>query len=159
MAAYGRAFGLETIAWSQNLTAERAAQAVARRVDKAELFRSADFVRLHLILSERTRGIVGPEEIALMKPSSFLINTSRAGLLDEPALIAALEAGRIAGAALDDYEQEPLAADAPILPAPNTLLTPHLGYATRETYAVYFPDAVEDIEAWLDGKPVRVLNA
>lgn len=158
MAGYGRAFGMNVIAWSQNLTAEKAAAAGARRVEKAELFARSDFVSLHLILSERTRGIVGAAELAQMKPGGFLINTSRAGLIDEPALIAALERGRIAGAALDVYEREPLPADAAILAAPNTLLTPHLGYATRETYEIYFPQAVEDIEGWLAGKPRRVIS-
>ena len=158
MGSYGRAFGMDVIAWSQNLTAEKATAAGARRVEKAELFQRADFVSLHLILSARTRGIVGAADLALMKPSAFLINTSRAGLVDEPALIAALKARQIAGAALDVYEQEPLPRDAPILAAPNTLLTPHLGYATRETYEIYFPQAVEDVEAWLAGQPVRVLS-
>jgi phosphoglycerate dehydrogenase-like enzyme len=157
MAGYARAFGMDVIAWSQNLTAEKAEAAGARRVEKADLFAAADFVSVHLILSERTRGIVGAAEFAQMKPSAFLINTSRAALVDETALIAALKAKRIAGAALDVYEQEPLPADAAILSAPNTLLTPHLGYATRETYQTYFPHAVEDVEAWLAGKPVRVL--
>ena len=158
MGSYGRAFGMDVIAWSQNLTAEKATAAGARRVEKAELFQRADFVSLHLILSARTRGIVGAADLALMKPSAFLINTSRAGLVDEPALIAALKARQIAGAARDVYEQEPLPRDAPILAAPNTLLTPHLGYATRETYEIYFPQAVEDVEAWLAGQPVRVLS-
>lgn len=158
MGGYGRAFGMNVIAWSQNLTAEKAAAAGARRVEKAELFAQSDFVSLHLILSERTRGIVGAAELAQMKPGGFLINTSRAGLIDEPALIAALERGGIAGAALDVYEREPLPADAAILTAPNTLLTPHLGYATRETYEIYFPQAVEDIEGWLAGQPRRVIS-
>jgi phosphoglycerate dehydrogenase-like enzyme len=109
-------------------------------------------------LSERTRGIVGKSELALMKPSALFINTSRAAIVDEPALIDALTSGRIAGAALDVFGQEPLPADAPILRAPNTVLTPHLGYVTRETYEVYFPEALEDIEAWLAGKPIRVMN-
>lgn len=158
MGGYGRAFGMNVIAWSQNLTAEKAAAAGARRVEKAELFAQSDFVSLHLILSERTRGIVGAAELAQMKPGGFLINTSRAGLIDEPALIAALERGGIGGAALDVYEREPLPADAAILAAPNTLLTPHLGYATRETYEIYFPQAVEDIEGWLAGQPRRVIS-
>lgn len=157
MGGYGRAFGMDVIAWSQNLTAEKAAAAGARRVEKAELLARADFVSLHLILSQRTRGIISAADLALMKPSAFLINTSRAGLVDEPALVAALKEKRIAGAALDVYEHEPLPAGAPILSAPNTLLTPHLGYATRETYEIYFPQAVEDVEAWLAGKPTRVL--
>lgn len=159
MAGYARAFGMNVVAWSQNLTEEKAQAAGARRVEKAELFAQSDFVSLHLILSERTRGIVGAQELAAMKPSALLINTSRSGLVDEAALIAALKAGKIAGAALDVYEREPLPADAAILGAPNTLLTPHLGYATRETYEIYFTQTVENVEAWLAGKPVRVLSA
>ncbi len=158
MGSYGHAFGMNVIAWSQNLTTDKATAAGARRVEKSELFAQSDFVSLHLILSERSRGIVGASDLAQMKPGGFLINTSRAGLIDEPALIAALKAGKIAGAALDVYEREPLPAEAAILSAPNTLLTPHLGYATRETYEIYFPQAVEDIEAWLAAKPVRVIS-
>jgi phosphoglycerate dehydrogenase-like enzyme len=158
MTGYARAFGMDVLAWSQNLTAGHAAAAGATRVEKTELFHRADFISLHLILSPRTERIVGAADLALMKPGAFLINTSRAGLLDEAALIAALKEGRIAGAALDVFEQEPLARDAPILTAPNTLLTPHLGYATQDSYELYFPHAVEDIEAWLAGKPIRVLS-
>lgn len=157
MAGYAQAFGMNVVAWSQNLTAEKAATVGVARVDKDELFARSDFVSLHLILSERTRRIVGAADIAHMKATACLINTSRAGLIDEAALIAALKERRIAGAALDVYETEPLPSDAPILSAPNTLLAPHLGYATRETYQTYFPQAVEDVEAWLAGKPVRVL--
>ncbi len=158
MGSYGRAFGMNVIAWSQNLTAEKAAAAGAKRVEKAELFAQSDFVSLHLILSERTRDIVGAPEFGQMKQGGFLINTSRAGLVDEQALIRALKDGKISGAALDVYEREPLPADAAILSAPNTLLTPHLGYATRETYEIYFPQAVEDIEGWLAGQPRRVIS-
>ena len=158
VAGYGRAFGMKTIAWSQNLTAERAVAAGCVRVEKAELFARADYISLHLILSERTRGVVGAADLALMQLGSRIINTSRAGLIDEPALIAALCDGRIAGAALDVYGEEPLPPDAAIRTAPNTILTPHLGYATRESYQCYFPGAVEDIEAWLAGAPIRVLT-
>ena len=158
-AGYGRAFGMQTIAWSQNLTPARAAEHSCERVDKAELFARADFVSLHLILGERTRGVVGTAELAAMKPTAYLINTSRSRLIDEPALIAALTEHRIAGAALDVYGEEPLPPGAAILAAPNTILTPHLGYATRESYEAYFPGAVEDIEAWLAGAPIRVLTA
>ncbi len=159
MAGYGRAFGMDVIAWSQNLTAEKAAAGGALLVSKAELFQKSDFISLHLILSPRTQGVVGAAEIAAMKKSAFLINTSRAGLLDEASLIAALKEGRIAGAALDVFNDEPLPVDAAIQSAPNTLLTPHLGYATRDSYELYFPHCIEDIEGWLDGKPVRVLSA
>lgn len=157
MAGYAKAFGMDVVAWSQNLTDARANAVGARRVDKAELFRTADFVSLHLILSPRTQGIVGAAEIGHMKPSAFLINTSRAGLLDENALISALEDKRIAGAALDVFSEEPLPASARIIRAPNTILTPHLGYATADSFKFYFPHAVENIEAWLAGMPVRVL--
>ncbi len=159
MAGYAKAFGMDVVAWSQNLTAERAASVGVRRVEKAELFSTADFISLHLILSARTQGVVGAAEIAAMKRTAFLINTSRAGLLDEKALIAALTEKRIAGAGLDVFETEPLPADAAIIRAPNTLLTPHLGYATADSFKFYFPHAVEDVEAWLAGKPVRVLTA
>jgi phosphoglycerate dehydrogenase-like enzyme len=157
-ARYAQAFGMRTIAWSQNLTDARAAEHGCERVDKPELFQRADFVSLHLILAERTRGVVGAPEIGAMKPTAYLVNTSRAGLLDEAALIAALHAGRIAGAALDVYSEEPLPPNAAIRAAPNTILTPHLGYATRESYEAYFPGACEDIEAWLAGAPIRVLS-
>jgi len=159
VARVGLAFGMNVIAWSQNLTLERAAEAGCLRVEKADLFRMADVLTIHLLLSERTRGIVGRDEIALMKPSAFLVNTARAAIVDEQALIAALVNRKIAGAGLDVFSREPLPADAPILRAPNTVLTPHLGYVTRETYDVYFPHALEDIEAWLAGKPIRVIAA
>lgn len=158
MAGYARAFGMEVIAWSPHLDAQRAAAGGARLAAKDELFRTADFISLHLVLSERTAGIVGARDIGLMKRSAFLVNTSRAGLVDESALIDALKSGRIAGAGLDVFSEEPLPATAPILSAPNTLLTPHLGYATRDSYELYFPHAVEDIEAWLNGAPVRVIS-
>jgi phosphoglycerate dehydrogenase-like enzyme len=157
MARVGTAFGMKVIAWSQNLTAERAAEAGASRVEKSDLFGLSDVLTIHLLLSDRTRGIVGREEIGLMKKSAILINTARAAIVDETALIDALVAGTIAGAGLDVYPREPLPPDAPILKAPNTVLTPHLGYVTRETYGLYFPQALEDIEAWLNGTPIRVI--
>ncbi|MBC9878633.1 D-2-hydroxyacid dehydrogenase family protein [Bradyrhizobium sp. INPA01-394B] len=159
MAGYGRAFGMDVIAWSQNLTPKDAAAGGAVFVEKDELFRRSDFISLHVVLSERTRHVVGAADLARMKPSACLINTSRSGLVDEAALIAALKDGRIAGAALDVFDVEPLPHDAPILSAPNTLLTPHLGYASRDSYKIYFSQAVEDIAAWLDGKPIRELTA
>ena len=158
VAAMGRAFGMDPIAWSPNLTPERAAAGGARLVDKAALFATADYLSIHLVLSDRSRGIVGAAEIAAMQPTACLVNTSRAGLVDEAALIAALHAGKLRGAGLDVFEQEPLPLDAPILAAPNTVLTPHLGYATAENYAVYFPQVVEAIEAWAAGTPIRVLT-
>jgi phosphoglycerate dehydrogenase-like enzyme len=159
MSQIGRAFGMRAIAWSQNLTPERAAEAGATRVEKDELFRAADVLTIHVLFSERTRGLVGAREIVLMKPSAVLINTARAGIVDETALIEALNTGRIAGAGLDVYGREPLPPDAPILKAANTVLTPHLGYVTRETYEVYFSQALEDVEAWLRGAPVRIIAA
>jgi phosphoglycerate dehydrogenase-like enzyme len=158
VARVGLAFDMKVIAWSQNLTAERAAEVGCTRVEKADLFRMADVLTIHLLLSDRTRGLVGRDELALMKPTAFLVNTARAAIVDEQALIDALMNRTIGGAGLDVFEREPLPADAPILRAPNTVLTPHLGYVTRETYDVYFPQALEDIEAWLAGKPIRVIT-
>ena len=157
VARVGLAFDMKVIAWSQNLTAERAAEAGCTRVEKTDLFRMADVLTIHLLLSDRTRGIVGRNELALMKPTAFMVNTARAAIVDEQALIDALMNRTIGGAGLDVFEREPLPADAPILRAPNTVLTPHLGYVTRETYDVYFPQALEDIEAWLAGKPIRII--
>ena len=158
VARMGLAFGMTCQAWSPNLTSERAQQAGCAAVSKAALFASSDYISIHVVLSERSRGIVGEEEIAAMRPTACLVNTSRAGLLDEPALIRALESGRIAGAALDVFGEEPLPMDAPILAAPNTILTPHLGYATRENYEGYFPQVVECIEGWMAGTVIRPLT-
>jgi phosphoglycerate dehydrogenase-like enzyme len=157
MARIGQAFGMKIIAWSQNLTSERAAQAGAVRVEKGELFRMSDVLTVHLLMSERTRGLVGRSDIALMKPSAIFINTARAAIVDEAALVEALMDRKIAGAGLDVYSREPLPQDAPILRAPNTVLTPHLGYAVRESYEIYYSQALEDIEAWLAGAPIRVI--
>jgi phosphoglycerate dehydrogenase-like enzyme len=146
------------IAWSQNLTGERALECGAVRVVKDELFERADFLTIHLVLSERTRGIVGAPQLARMKPTAYVVNTSRGPIVDNTALIEALRAGTIAGAALDVFDREPLAPDDPLLAAPHTLLSPHLGYVTQGHYAGYFPDIVEDIKAWRSGKPIRVLS-
>jgi phosphoglycerate dehydrogenase-like enzyme len=159
VARIARAFEMDVIAWSRSLTDDKAAASGARRVELDELLRRSDYVTIHLVLGDRSRGLIGARELALMKPTAFLVNTSRSPIVDEPALIAALEAGRIAGAALDVYTTEPLPADAPILRAPRTLLTPHLGYSTEETYRVFYGQALEDIEAWIAGKPTRVLEA
>lgn len=159
VARIARAFEMNVVAWSRNLTDAKAAEAGARRVDLDELLRSADFVTIHLVLGEGTRGLIGARELALMKRTAYLVNTSRSPIVDEAALIAALTEGRLAGAALDVYTTEPLPADAPITRAPRTLLTPHLGYATVETYRVFYGQALEDIEAWLAGTPLRVLQA
>ncbi len=158
VAQVGRAFGMEVQAWSQNLTAERAAEAGASLAPSKEaLCEAADFLTLHLVLGDRTRGIVGQAELTRMKPEAFLINTSRAGLVDQDALLAALTEGRIAGAGLDVFETEPLPADSPFRRLPNVLAMPHLGYVSRANYRRFFTQAVEDIEAWLDGAPIRQL--
>jgi phosphoglycerate dehydrogenase-like enzyme len=158
VARVGLAFGMDVIAWSQNLDDERAAEVGVRRVGKEELFAEADILSVHLVLSKRTRGLVGATELALMKPDALLVNTSRGPIVDEAALVDALEAGRIGGAALDVYDVEPLPADHPLRRAPRTFLTPHIGYVTREQYGVFYQDSVEDIEAWADGSPVRVME-
>lgn len=156
-ARVGLAFGMKVIAWSQNLTEERAAEIGVRRVAKDQLFAEADVVSLHLILSDRSRGIVGAAELARMKPTAYIVNTSRGPLIDQPALIAALKEGRIAGAGIDVFDTEPLPPDHPILAAPNTMLTPHLGYVSRQNYTAYFNGAVEAIEAFDAGAPIRVI--
>lgn len=157
VAGYGRAFGMDVVAWSPNLDAERAAAAGARRVEKAELFAAADFVSIHLVLGARSRGVVGRAELAAMKPTAFLVNTSRGPIVDEAALLDALEQERIAGAALDVYDREPLPADHPLRRLGNVVLTPHLGYVTEENYRQCYGQALEDVEAFLAGRPVRKL--
>jgi phosphoglycerate dehydrogenase-like enzyme len=159
VARIGKAFGMEVVAWSQNLTEARAAEVCATRVTKEELFRRADVLTVHVVLGERTRGAVAAAELALMKPSAFLVNTSRGPIVDTAALIEALETRRIAGAALDVYDVEPLPATHALRKLENVVLTPHLGYVTAENYRQAYGHAVEDIRAFLDGKPVRVLNA
>jgi phosphoglycerate dehydrogenase-like enzyme len=158
MAEIGRAFGMEVLAWSQNLNAEAAREVGAEPVEKRELFERADIVSVHYKLSERSRGLVGAAEIGAMKPSAYLINTSRGPLVDTDTLLAALESGAIAGAGIDVYDTEPLPADHPLRRAPRTVLTPHLGYVTEDTYTTFFSDAVEDVLAYLDGAPVRVIE-
>ncbi|RUP03133.1 MAG: D-2-hydroxyacid dehydrogenase family protein [Mycobacterium sp.] len=158
MAKYARAFDMNVIAWSQNLTEEAAAAAGARLVDKAALFADSDVVSIHLVLSERTRGLVGAPELGLMKPNAYLVNTSRGPIVDEQALIGALQAGGIAGAGLDVFDTEPLPAEHPLRRLPNVTLSPHLGYVTREMLAAFYADTVEAVVAWLDGAPVRIAN-
>lgn len=158
MAGFARAFGMRVIAWSQNLTDGRAAEHGATRVGKDDLFRSADFVSIHIKASERSRGLVSGADIAMMKPSAYLINTSRASILDMAALAEACRAGRIAGAALDVYETEPLPSDDTLRTTPRLLLTPHVGYVTRETYEVFYRQTVEAVESFIAGSPLRVLN-
>lgn len=158
MAEYARVFGMEVIAWSQNLTADAAAAVGVRRVEKATLFEESDVVSIHVVLSERTRGLVGEPELALMKPHAYLLNTSRGPIVDEVAMIAALSAGRIAGAGLDVYDVEPLPPDHPLRLLPNVTLSPHLGYVTREMLSAFYSDTVEAVAAWLDGTPIRIAN-
>ncbi len=159
VAAIGQAFGMDVIAWSRNLDAARAAAAGARLVDKATLFAEADIVSIHLVLGERTRGLVKAEDLARMKQTAFLVNTSRGPIVEENALIAALASQRIAGAAIDVYEEEPLPADHTLRRLPNTLLSPHLGYVTEENYRLVYGQAVEAIAAYLAGAPIRILAA
>jgi D-3-phosphoglycerate dehydrogenase len=156
MARYGLALGMNVLAWSQNLTPERAADAGAQYAAKEVLLAQSDVVSLHLVLSERTRGVIGAADIARMKPGAILVNTSRAPLIDEAALIAAVREGRIV-AALDVFEREPLPAEHPLVACSNTVLTPHLGYSVMEVYRVFYEQHVENALAWLDGKPIRVL--
>jgi phosphoglycerate dehydrogenase-like enzyme len=157
VAAIGKAFGMTSIAWSQNLTAEHAASVGVRRVDKAALFAEADVISIHLVLGERTRGLVKAEDLARMKKTAFLVNTSRGPIVEEAALVAALAEGRIGGAAIDVYDNEPLPADHPLRRLANTVLTPHLGYVTAENYRLVYGQAVEAIAAYLAGTPVRVI--
>lgn len=159
MVPVAKAFGMDVIAWSQNLTAEAAAAAGARLVSKDELLRTADAITIHLILSERTRGLIGAEDFALMKPSAILVNTSRGPIVDEAALVEALQAGRIRAAGLDVFDREPLPLDHPLRRVPNAVVTPHLGYVTEGAYRAFFEDMVGGILAWRAGAPVRVLAA
>ena len=158
MAEYAKAFGMETIAWSQNLAAEAATEVGVRRVEKDELFALSDVLSIHLVLSERTRGLVGARELGLMKSAAYLINTSRGPIVDEAALIEALRSRRIAGAGIDVYWGEPPPADHPLRSMDNVTLTPHLGYVTRETLHAFYSDSIAAVTAFLDGKPIRVLN-
>jgi phosphoglycerate dehydrogenase-like enzyme len=159
VARIGAAFGMKLIAWSNNLTAERAQEFGAALVDKPTLFRSADVLTIHMVLGPRSRGLVGAADLALMKPTAYLVNTSRGPIIDEAALLATLKAGKIAGAGIDVYGQEPLPADHPLRGVSNTVLTPHLGYVTADTYEVFYPQTVEGIRAYLAGRPVRVIPA
>jgi phosphoglycerate dehydrogenase-like enzyme len=158
MAPVAHAFGMEVLAWSQNLEPAVARELGVEPVGKAELFERADIVSIHYSLSERSRGLVGAAEIGAMKPSAYLVNTSRGPLVDTVALVAALAAGTIAGAGIDVYDTEPPPAEAPLRSAPRTVLTPHLGYVTENAYVAFFTGVVEDILAWLDGAPVRLIE-
>ena len=158
-AAVGKAFGMTPIAWSPNLTPERAKEGGADYATKEELFAKADIITIHIVLSERTRGLITAADIGRMKRSAFIVNTSRGPIIDEKALIAALQSNAIAGAGLDVFDHEPLPLDHPYRTLDNVVITPHIGYVSTQNYGAYFPDIVEDIRGWLDGKPVRVLEA
>ena len=158
VAAVGKAFGMQVIAWSQNLTAERAEAAGVTHVSKEQLFEEADVVTIHLVLSDRSRGLVGAGDLARMKPTACIVNTSRGPIIDEPALLETLKTRRIAGAALDVYDQEPLPADHPFRQLDNVVLTPHLGYVLEENYRLLYRQAAENIRAFMDGKPTRVIG-
>ncbi len=158
VAGYARAFGMDVVAWSQNLTAEKAAQGGATLVSKDELLRTSDFVSIHLVLSDRTRGLLKAEDLAKMKKTAILVNSSRGPIVDEAALIAALESGAIAHAGLDVYDKEPLPKGHPLTKLDNVTLVPHLGYVVEESYRHFYAGAIEDVEAWLDGKPINVIN-
>jgi phosphoglycerate dehydrogenase-like enzyme len=156
IARYGQAFGMKVIAWSQNLTAEAAAEVGVTRVSKQELFEQADILSVHLVLSDRSRGLVDAQALGWMKPSAYLINSSRGPIVDEAALIDSLRHKRIAGAALDVFDIEPLPADHPYRSLDNVLATPHVGYVTQNNYHMFYSQIIEDIQAWHAGKPIRV---
>jgi D-3-phosphoglycerate dehydrogenase len=158
VATIAKAFGMKVLAWSQNLTAEKCREAGVTYAGKEELFRQSDFITIHVVLSPRSRGLVGAAELALMKPTAFIINTSRGPIIDEAALLAALRNKTIAGAGLDVFDVEPLPLDHPFRKMDNVVITPHLGYVSEQNYRDYFVGVVEDIRGFLDGKPVRVVT-
>lgn len=158
VAQFGQVFGMRVIAWSENLTAERAEQAGVTYVSKQQLFEQADVLSVHLVLSERSRGLVDAQALEWMKPGALLVNTARGPIVDEAALIKALQKRRIAGAALDVFEQEPLPALHPFRTLDNVLATPHVGYVSRQNYEQFFRQMIEDIQGWATGEPVRLLN-
>jgi phosphoglycerate dehydrogenase-like enzyme len=158
VARVGLAFDMKVIAWSPNLTAERAAAVGVERVDKEALLRQSDILTVHVVLSPRSRGLVGRDDIALMKKTAILVNTSRGPIVDSDAVIEALARGRLGYAAFDVYDREPLPADHPLRRAPNILLTPHIGYVTEENYRSSYPQIVENVAAFLDGNPIRVIR-
>ncbi|OQO94911.1 hydroxyacid dehydrogenase [Saccharomonospora piscinae] len=159
VARVGQAFGMRTVAWSRNLTAQRAAEHDVTAVSKDELLATSDVLTVHLVLSDRTRGLLGAAELAAMKDTALLVNTSRGPIVDTAALIDALRGGTIGAAALDVYDEEPLPADHPLRTLPNAVLTPHIGFVTRDVYEVFYRDAVADIAAFQAGAPVRVLTS
>lgn len=157
-ATIAKAFGMTVIAWSQNLTPEKCQAAGVGYVGKDDLFRQSDFITIHIVLSARSRGLVGARELGLMKPSAYIINTSRGPIIDEAALLAALRDRKIGGAGLDVFDVEPLPLDHPLRKMDNVVITPHLGYVSEQNYRAYFAGVVEDIRGFLDGKPVRVMT-
>ena len=158
VAQIGRAFGMIPIAWSQHLTADKAAEHGVRAVSRAQLFAESDVLSVHLVLSRRTRGLVGAADLRSMKPAAILVNTSRGPIIDEDALVETLREGRIHRAAIDVFDTEPLPADHPLRSLPNALLTGHVGYVTRELYETFYQDAVEDIAAFRAGAPIRLIG-
>jgi len=159
VATIAKAFGMKVVAWSQNLTEEKCRALGADYASKEDLLRQADFITIHVVLSPRTRGLMGAKDLSLMKPTAYLINTSRGPIVEEAALVAALTEKRIAGAGLDVFDVEPLPLDHPLRRLDNVVMTPHLGYVSVQNYRAYFAGVVEDIRAWLDGKPVRAMTA
>jgi D-3-phosphoglycerate dehydrogenase len=149
---------MKVIAWSQNLTPEKCAETGVGYVAKEDLFRQSDIVTIHVVLSQRTRGLVGAKELGLMKPSAYIINTSRGPIIEETALLAALREKKIGGAGLDVFDTEPLPIDHPLRKMDNVVLTPHLGYVSVQNYRAYFAGVVDDIRAFIEGKPVRVID-
>lgn len=158
VASYGKAFGMDVVAWSQNLTEEKAAKEGAKLVSKDELLKTSDFVTIHLVLSDRTRGLLGAADLAKMKKTAILVNTSRGPIVDEAALLAALKSGAIAHAGLDVYDKEPLPKGHQLTQLDNVTLVPHLGYVVEESFRSFYDGTIADIEAWLDGKPINLIN-
>ncbi|GAB5342736.1 D-2-hydroxyacid dehydrogenase family protein [Pseudomonas fluorescens] len=158
VAKFAQVFGMRVIAWSENLTPERAAESGVTWVSKRELFEQADILTVHLVLSDRSRGLVDAQALSWMKPSARLVNTARGPIVDEQALVQALQAGRLAGAALDVYGEEPLPAEHPFRRLPNVLATPHVGYVSEQNYRQFYQQMIEDIQAWANGAPIRVLG-
>jgi phosphoglycerate dehydrogenase-like enzyme len=158
VAQFAQVFGMRVIAWSENLTPQRAAEFGVTWVSKRELFEQADILSIHLVLSERSRGLVDAQALSWMKPSARLVNTARGPIVDEQALVEALSSGRLAGAALDVYSQEPLPLEHPFRSLPNVLATPHVGYVSEQNYRQFYQQMIEDIQAWTNGAPIRVLG-
>ncbi len=158
VAQFAQVFGMRVVAWSENLTPERAAESGVTWVSKRELFEQADILSVHLVLSDRSRGLVDAQALSWMKPTARLVNTARGPIVDEQALVQALESGRLAGAALDVYSDEPLPADHPFRRLPNVLATPHVGYVSEQNYRQFYQQMIEDIQAWANAMPMRVLG-